>query len=112
MPAKKVVRSRRPRPLNCWEFKNCGRGPGAELTCPAATDVGADGINRGTRAGRVCWAVAGTLCGGRQQGTYAVKLETCLKCDFCQLVLAEEQTEPCADYRLPKAGRRQLRVGR
>ena len=90
-----VVRKRKLRPLNCWEFKDCGRGPGSDQVCPAATTASADGVNRGTNAGRVCWAVAGTLCGGRQQGTYAVKLETCLRCDFCQSVLREEQAEPC-----------------
>jgi hypothetical protein len=61
-------------------------------------DARADGINGGKNGGRVCWAIAGTLCGGRQQGTYAVKLETCLRCDFCQMVLKEEQAEACEGY--------------
>jgi len=94
-----LARKRKLRPLNCWEFKNCGRGPGSESECPAVTATSADGVNRGTNGGRVCWAVAGTLCGGRQQGTYAVKLETCLRCDFCQSVLREEQAEPCDSLR-------------
>ena len=100
-----VARKRKLRSLNCWEFKNCGRGPGSKPACPAATETRANGVNRGVNGGRVCWAVAGTLCGGRQQGTYAVKLETCLRCDFCKLVLAEERTEPCEAYRSPKARR-------
>jgi hypothetical protein len=86
------------RKLNCWDFKQCGRGPGNEPVCPAATDAQADGINGGANGGRVCWAIAGTLCGGRQQGTYAVKLETCLRCDFCQTVLREEQAEACEGH--------------
>ena len=94
-----VARKRKPRPINCWEFKNCGRGPGGEPACPAVTETRADGVNRGTNGGRVCWAIAGTLCGGRQQGAYAVKLETCLRCDFCQAVLREEQAEPCDNLR-------------
>jgi hypothetical protein len=91
--------------LNCWEFKKCGRGPGSEPSCPAATDTRADGINGGMSGGRVCWAIAGTLCGGRQQGTYAVKLETCLRCDFCQVVLREEQAEACEGYIPPRRRR-------
>jgi hypothetical protein len=90
-----VARKRELRPLNCWEFKNCGRGPGSEQVCPAVSATRADRVNRGTNGGRVCWAVAGTLCGGRQQGKYAVKIETCLRCDFYQLVLREERSEPC-----------------
>jgi hypothetical protein len=108
--AKAGIRPRSRRTLNCWEFKRCGRGlngsrrSGRPL-CPAATETEADGINRGVNGGRVCWAVAGTLCDGRQQGTDAVKLETCLACDFCQLVLREERVEPCEKYRSPKARR-------
>ena len=81
--------------LNCWEFTNCGRGPGAELVCPAAAEAGADGVN----GGRSCWTIAGTSCGGRLQGTFAAKIETCLKCEFCQQVLAEEQRAPGAKRR-------------
>jgi hypothetical protein len=87
------------RKLNCWEYKECGRGPGSEQICPAVTEIKADGVNHGINGGRVCWAIAGTLCGGRQQGTHAVKLETCLHCDFCQFVLREEQAEPCDGLR-------------
>ena len=100
-----VTRKRKPRSLNCWEFKNCGRGPGSELVCPAVIETRADGVNRGTNGGRVCWAIAGTLCGGRQQGTYAVKLETCLRCDFCQMVLKEEHVEACEGHIPPRRQR-------
>jgi hypothetical protein len=101
---------KQPRKLNCWEYKQCGRGengdraPGEKI-CPAATATDADGANCGINGGRVCWAIAGTLCGGRQQGSFAAKLETCLRCDFCQLVLAEEETEPCENYRSSKSKR-------
>lgn len=82
--------------LNCWEFKNCGREPdgknAAELgVCPAATEEQYDGINRGLNAGRFCWAVAGTLCEGETQGTFASKLENCLKCDFFIKIQNEEE---------------------
>ena len=80
---------------NCWDVKKCGREPGgaklAELgACPAATDKSSDGINNGRAAGRYCWAVTGTLCGGEVQGTMAKKTTTCMACDFFQQVKQEE----------------------
>ena len=80
---------------NCWEFKKCGRQPGgarvAELgVCPAAREASADGLNGGSKGGRICWALAGTLCGGKVQGTYAQKLENCIACEFYQLVHTEQ----------------------
>lgn len=84
------------RKLNCWEYKKCGRAPGGrnvgELgVCPAATEPRANGINGGKNGGRVCWAIAGTLCEGQLQGTYASKIGFCLVCDFCRLVANEEK---------------------
>ena len=62
--------------MNCWEFKTCGREKGGtnskELgVCPAFSD---DGKN--------CARLAGTLCGGKVQGTFAMKIDSCIKCDF------------------------------
>ena len=79
---------------NCWEVKQCGRQPGGpkagELgVCPAATASMA-GMNGGRNAGRICWAVAGTLCGGQIQGTFAQKLANCAKCEFYLAVRREE----------------------
>ena len=83
--------------LNCWEFLKCGREPGGEKAdllgiCPAAADVSFDGINSGKCGGRICWAVAGTFCGGNIQGTFAEKRDSCLSCDFFKLVQTEEGT--------------------
>ena len=80
---------------NCWEFKKCGREQGGvkekELgTCPAAVTRKADNLHGGKNGGRVCWAVAGTLCGGIVQGTFAMKVENCMYCEFYKLVLNEE----------------------
>lgn len=77
--------------INCWEFKRCGREPGGanvhELgICPAAIAKNCDGIHGGICGGRACWAISGTLCNGRLQGTSASKLKNCLKCDFYQQV--------------------------
>jgi len=62
--------------LNCWEFKKCGReasrAKAKELgVCPAYPDHG-----------HSCAALAGTLCGGKVQGTFAQKMTNCLRCDF------------------------------
>jgi len=81
--------------MNCWEFKKCGRQRGGEHAlelgvCPAASANDADGINGGTKGGRACWGVAGTLCGGKVQGTFATKVGSCLACDFFRSVVNEE----------------------
>lgn len=62
--------------MNCWEFKKCGREQGGakarELgVCPSYPHNGTS-----------CARVAGTLCGGKVQGTFATKLANCLQCDF------------------------------
>ncbi|MBI2266771.1 MAG: hypothetical protein HYU64_16680 [Armatimonadetes bacterium] len=80
---------------NCWEFKKCGREPGGakagELgVCPATTHTAADGLNGGRNGGRICWAVSGTLCGGKVQGSFAMKQLSCMTCDLFEKVKAEE----------------------
>jgi hypothetical protein len=84
--------------LNCWEYKKCGREPNgvnsAKLgVCPAATEMRTDGMNSGKNGGRVCWAIAGTLCGGEVQGTFACKCMKCLSCSFYKLVFREEMPD-------------------
>lgn len=64
--------------MNCWEFKKCGREKGGvnekELgRCPAYPDHG-----------KCCARIAGTLCGGKVQGSFAMKLANCMKCEFYQ----------------------------
>lgn len=81
--------------LNCWDVKKCGREPGGakvkELgVCQAALEPRLDGINDGKNAGRACWGVTGTLCGGKVQGTFASKMGNCLECSFYKQVQQEE----------------------
>jgi hypothetical protein len=62
--------------MNCWEFMKCGREEGGlhagELgICPVYP-------HHGTH----CARIAGTLCDGEVQGTFAKKIETCCDCDF------------------------------
>ena len=80
---------------NCWEFKKCGREPGggkvAELgICPASTETRLNGAHGGQNAGRACWVVAGSMCGGKIQGTFAEKYQNCKICDFYMKVYSEE----------------------
>jgi len=80
---------------NCWDFFQCGREKGGkneeELgVCPASADASADGLNGGNNAGRICWAVAGTLCDGEVMGTRAEKERFCGACDFYRKVRGEE----------------------
>lgn len=81
--------------LNCWQFNKCGREPGGLRVsefgvCEAATERKCDGIHGGRTAGRSCWAVAGTLCGGQVQGSFAQKITHCLACEFYKRVREEE----------------------
>lgn len=62
--------------VNCWEFKKCGREEGGHMSdelgiCPAYPNNG-----------KHCARVTGTLCDGKVQGIFAIKLNSCLKCDF------------------------------
>jgi hypothetical protein len=80
---------------NCWEVMKCGREPGGSNAaehgiCPAVTCLKLDSAHGGKNAGRVCWIVAGTMCGGEIQGSFAKKHTDCRKCRFYQMVLEEE----------------------
>ena len=93
--------------LNCWEFKKCGREPGGANAqkygvCAASTETSANNLNGGKNGGRACWAVAGTACGGTIQGTFALKLGKCLRCDFYRLIVQEEG--PAHSGGCPKLG--------
>jgi len=86
----------RVRKTHCWEVKNCGRERGgsreSELgVCPASTCKECDKINGGKMGGRLCWALAGTLCGNRVAGTFAQKKASCTSCEFFKLVKEEER---------------------
>lgn len=83
---------------NCWEVRRCGREPGGDRValsgvCPAAAERRLDGVNGGVNAGRACWAIAGTLCAGGIQGSYATKAQECLRCELYEAVCAEEGEE-------------------
>jgi hypothetical protein len=81
--------------INCWEFTKCGRQVGGENVkelgiCPAADYTRLDSAHGGKNAGRVCWMVAGTMCGGEPQGSFVKKYENCRMCEFYLKVKEEE----------------------
>lgn len=81
--------------VNCWEHMGCGREVnGSKVNelgvCVAAMENKLDGVHGGVNGGRTCWAVAGTLCGGEVQGTFADKMGNCRTCDFYNAVFHEE----------------------
>ncbi|NJD57302.1 MAG: hypothetical protein FIA94_13005 [Nitrospirae bacterium] len=56
--------------IQCWEYNNCVHGKDA--LCPAVDQ----------KAGRSCWLVAKTLCGGRVHGSHAQRIKACEGCGF------------------------------
>ncbi len=62
--------------LNCWEILKCGREYGGEKVSELGECVASK-----TRCGHCCWAIAGTLCGGVVQGTFAEKGADCMQCE-------------------------------
>jgi hypothetical protein len=77
---------------NCWEFKDCGRGPeGPNEMCPVASNTSLNGVHGGVNCGRACWVVAGTYCcDGKPHGDFAQKISDCSLCDFYKTVREEE----------------------
>jgi len=83
--------------VNCWEHMHCGRQPGGMKTqelgvCPVSTSKELNGAHGGTNAGRACWVIAGTLCNGKIQGSFAQKLSGCWRCEFFNTVKICEET--------------------
>lgn len=86
------------RKQDCWEFMECGRGPGSvresrTTQCPASRDSRLHGTHGGRNAGRACWVVAGTMCGDTAAGTFASKFRNCRQCPFYALVKSEERPD-------------------
>ncbi len=87
---------------NCWEYMKCGQesaidGSSGLSICPTLRERHLDGIHGGSNAGRACWVIAGTMCGGKTQGVFAEKFGRCVMCDFYKMVRSEEE-----DFRLPR----------
>jgi len=81
--------------LNCWEFKKCGynadgRNASGMGMCSAVIENRLNGVHGGINAGRACWVVSGTLCGGSEQGSYSQKIAECRACEFFHYVNRQE----------------------
>jgi len=59
----------------CWEYMGCNQDINHEESCPAYPNFG-----------KICWAVAGTLCAGKIHGTYAQKIHDCHNCGYYRMV--------------------------
>lgn len=59
--------------IRCWEIKACRKE-----ACPAYND-------KDFR----CWLRVGTLCGGKVQGEFAKKYETCFECEVFKIISEE-----------------------
>jgi hypothetical protein len=86
-----------PHKVNCWEEKKCERQPGGALekelgVCPVAICDDYAGVHDGEKAGRACWVVAETLCGGAKQGSFADKYYQCKACSFFKMVQQDEES--------------------
>ena len=55
----------------CWQCIGCGIETDPARRCPAYPYFG-----------RICWAIAGTMCHGKVMGTYAEKIHDCHQCPF------------------------------
>jgi hypothetical protein len=56
--------------MQCWNYNNCGHGK--DSLCPAVDQ----------KAGRSCWLVPKTLCGGKVHGEHAERIKSCEGCSF------------------------------
>jgi hypothetical protein len=62
--------------LNCWEIKKCERQQGGKKVNKLGECIASkEGM------GHSCWAIAGTLCSGKIQGTTAQKIGYCTSCE-------------------------------
>lgn len=67
---------------HCWEKKKC-----ESESCPAYKN----------ECGR-CWLIAGTMCGGEVQGTFANKYESCCQCDVFNESISAGQTKALQEH--------------
>lgn len=59
--------------------------------CPVCKEDKLDGVHGGAKAGRACWVIPHTKCGGSTQGRFDSKFTLCIECDFYNRVREEEQ---------------------
>ena len=80
---------------NCWDFKKCGREQdGAKMSelgiCAVAAATYLNGLHGGRNGGRACWMLSSGQDGRQVKGTVSAILGNGMKCEFFQIVKAEE----------------------
>ena len=65
--------------LNCWEIKKCERQKGGKKVYELGECIASK-----ERMGHSCWAIAGTICLGKIEGTFAQKIGFCTSCEVYQ----------------------------
>ncbi|MBC8413853.1 MAG: hypothetical protein ISR96_05485 [Nitrospira sp.] len=73
--------------VNCWEYMNCGHGPGNSNStksgiCPVATDKKAAGLNDGINGGRICWIIAEDSPSDAIKCSELHHKSSCFSCEF------------------------------
>lgn len=75
---------------NCWEYMQCSRRD----VCPAFPQYG-----------RACFAVTGTWCQSKLQGSYEEKIEQCRQsCDWYKSLMGNESHDSEVYVSLRKTG--------
>jgi hypothetical protein len=80
----------RKRKINCWEYQDCGYGPGSSKPCPATTDTTCHGLNSGINAGRLCWTIKDAPRKGGADSALPDPVGNCISCAFFLTVRKEE----------------------
>jgi hypothetical protein len=81
--------------INCWEFMQCGKGPGGNgnsesALCPVARQSIAGGFNHGFNGGRICWLIADRQCNETLVCSPEQDSRSCDSCEFHARVKSEE----------------------
>ena len=66
----------------CWEAKHCD-----ETNCPAYKN----------EYGR-CWLIAGTMCGGKPQGKFVEKYNSCIECEVFQAAMGDDKVHKLREF--------------
>ena len=66
----------------CWEAKHCD-----ETNCPAYKN----------ECGR-CWLIAGTMCGGKPQGKFVEKYNSCIECEVFQAAMGDDRVHKLREF--------------
>lgn len=84
----------------CWDVRRCSKEQRSR--CPA-WDLD---------AGDLCWFINGTVCRGKPQKTWELKMKFCRRCEVFAAMLSEPVAESTVGVKIPKPRGRPARRGR